>query len=632
MLAFLCQPIFAQSPVLTSGVAGVTTLGRTVSILLPIMNSGATTAGSITVTSASLAGLSSTSPFPMALGDLTPGGSNGLSVNFGDSTLVAGHKYLLTVRGTYVSGAQTLGFSLNRFITFGQLSVFQQPPKPINVSSTIDPSHAVSGVISAVSGGTLTTKSADGSEFTLTIPPNALLGDQPMTMSPIRSVAGFPLSGGFVAGVELSPEGLVLLQPATLTITPSRPVPIAQQIAFGYVGSGQDFYLYPLNLVNTVTLSLLHFSGYGLGSGNAPSFNPSDALAQLQSAAAALVAAERARVMMGEPPDPEFGQKLLELEQQCFLQVIQPLLDQAEQNVTDDQGARDAIAKALGWDRLGQLLGAGKDKVFQQEEEFIRKAINAISVGEFNLAYDNCIASANPILVADMIGIARYFELTGGGAASNLGADYWDKINKCANQKLAVDFDSEIKGVYSGPILGAGVASTDSVVQASGLSLTWDSAGFNPTQAAFRIQSAPMDYVSLSYTLGSYLVVKSCASVTSYSATISVRARPSLNLFGKAFGKAPAPSMVTDINPTSDEELLACDCDPAGCFEAPFSVSHPYYSVGWTLIGGREPFVAPLNATTTFSGRSGSAAVGGGSSATFRESTTTVTVNSNPPN
>jgi hypothetical protein len=633
-LARLSQPCSAQSPELASGVPGVTSTGNTVAILFPIVNSGGATAGQVTVTSASLHGLNPTpaGALPVNLGDLMAGATSGLNVAFANGTLVAGTKYLFTVRGTYGLGQETLGFGLNRFITYGVPSVFQQPPNPINVSATVDTAHSVSGLIAAKSGGSLTTKGADGSEFTLSVPANALLGDQPVTMTPILSVAGLPLSGGFGAAVQLSPEGLVLLQPATLTIKPARQIPVAQQTGFAYHGSGQDFYLYPLNSVNTVTLSLVHFSGYGVGSGTAPTFNPSDALAELQSAIAALAAAERARVLMGEDPDPQFIQEELDLIQQCFLQVIQPLLEQAKNNLADQEAVKDAIGKALGWERIEELLGASDDKVFQQQKQFIHDTIDAIEVGEFNLAYEDCIASANPILVADMVGVVRYFALVGGDLQSILGADYWNKVNKCANQKLTVDFDSQIKGVYAGPILGAGVASTDSVVQATGLSLKWNNAGGDPTQAAFQIQSAPMEYVSLSYTLGSYSIVRSCASITSYSATISVRARPSINLFGKPFGKAPPPSMVTDINVTSDEELLACDCDPAGCFTAPFSVIHPYYSVGWTLIGGREPFEAPLNATTTFSGRTGSAAVGGGSSASFTESTTTVTVNSNPAN
>ena len=634
-LAPLSQPCSAQSPELTSGLPGVTSAGNTVAILFPIVNSGKATAGQVTVTSASLDGLNPTpaGALPVNLGDLMAGATSGLNVAFANGTLVAGTKYLFTVRGTYRLGQETLGFSLNRFITYGAPSVFEQPPNPINVSATVDKAHSVGGLITAKSGGSLTTKGADGSEFTLTVPANALLGDQPVTMTPILSVAGLPLSGGFGAAVQLSPEGLVLLQPATLTIKPARQIPVAQQTGFAYHGSGQDFYLYPLNSVSTVTLSLVHFSGYGVGSGTAPTFNPSDALAELQSAIAALAVAERARVLMGEDPDPQFIQEELDLIQQCFLQVVQPLLEQAKVNLADQEAVKDAIAKALGWERIEELLGRSDDKVFQQQKQFIKDTIDAIEVGEFNLAYEDCIASANPILVADMVGVARYFELLGGNVQGFLGSDYWDKVNKCANQKLTVDFDSQIKGVYAGPMLGAGVASTDSVVQATGLSLKWNNAGGDPTQAAFQIQSAPMDYVSLSFTLGSYSIARSCASITSYSATISVRARPSINLFGKPpFGKAPPPSMVTDINVTSDEELLACDCDPAGCFTAPFSTPNPYYSVGWTLIGGREPFVAPLNATTTFSGRTGSAAVGGGSSASFTESTTTVTVNSNPVN
>src|SRR6516165_10095463 len=113
-LALLSQPCSAQSPELTSGVPGVTIVGNTVAILFPIVNSGGATAGQVTVTFASLDGLSPTpaGALPVNVGDLVAGATGGLNVAFANGTLVAGTKYLFTVRGTYRLGQETLGFSL----------------------------------------------------------------------------------------------------------------------------------------------------------------------------------------------------------------------------------------------------------------------------------------------------------------------------------------------------------------------------------------------------------------------------------------------------------------------------------------------------------------------------------------
>jgi hypothetical protein len=231
-----------------------------------------------------------------------------------------------------------------------------------------------------------------------------------------------------------------------------------------------------------------------------------------------------------------------------------------------------------------------------------------------------------------MLGVARYFALSSSDPQSILGADYSEKIAKCADQKITIDFDSEIKVVNSGPILAASIATGDAVVQATGVPLKWDAAAGDPFKAAFRVQRAPMDYKSFAYTLGSYMDVQSCAELISTDeSTISVTARPSLNLFGKAFGKTPPPSLVMNIDVSSFEEFKNGDLTPVlGCVRDPLPTVQPYYSGCWTLIGGREQFVAPLNATKTFSGRRGFKSVPGGSAVSCAEVTTAVTVNTNP--
>lgn len=142
-------------------------------------------------------------------------------------------------------------------------------PNPLTVVAMLDTNRAVAKSISR-SGGTLTLTILDGTVFNLTIPTNALLSPETISMTVVTNVNGLPLSGGLAGAVQPGPEGLLLLEPATLTITGpvAQPATNFQQIGFAYHGSGQEFHLYPASLkAGQVIFRLLHFSGYGVGHG-----------------------------------------------------------------------------------------------------------------------------------------------------------------------------------------------------------------------------------------------------------------------------------------------------------------------------------------------------------------------------
>ncbi len=77
----------------------------------------------------------------------------------------------------------------------------------------------------------------------LTTPNSALINDQEVTMVPITQIEGVRLLGGLIGGVQLEPEGLELLTPATLTITVPKGHDPKQMVGFGYPGDGDGFYL-----------------------------------------------------------------------------------------------------------------------------------------------------------------------------------------------------------------------------------------------------------------------------------------------------------------------------------------------------------------------------------------------------
>ena len=160
----------------------------------------------------------------------------------------------------------------SRFALFALMaleSLLAQGVQPLTVAGHADTARAAKQTI-LTTGGVLTATSADGTVFTLTLPKDALLSDQEITMTPLAYIDSLPLSGGFVAGVQLEPEGLRLYSPATLTIALPNPIQPQFETSFAYHGAGESFHLYPLEIdPRQISFNLLHFSGYGLGSGTA---------------------------------------------------------------------------------------------------------------------------------------------------------------------------------------------------------------------------------------------------------------------------------------------------------------------------------------------------------------------------
>jgi uncharacterized protein YjdB len=145
-------------------------------------------------------------------------------------------------------------------------AVVRVPAQPMVV--TLEPAGARNAVIGQ-DGGAVTVTSSSGIRYTLTIPSGALLTAAPIVLTPVRSVTSLPLSGGFVAGVEFAPAGLVFARPATLTIETNQR-PSSGQIAVGlsYEGttSPPDLALARLT-PGGMEMPVSHFSGVTVGFG-----------------------------------------------------------------------------------------------------------------------------------------------------------------------------------------------------------------------------------------------------------------------------------------------------------------------------------------------------------------------------
>jgi hypothetical protein len=130
----------------------------------------------------------------------------------------------------------------------------------------------------------------------LAIPAGAVPEGTTITATPLRALEGSPFAGAPV-GLKLEPSGLVLLQPATLTLP--KPAGAGTVVGFGFDGDGADFHLVPTSVSgDTVQLKVWHFSGAGAVSATVAELNavfgyePTPAHLQAEHLIAAALATE----------------------------------------------------------------------------------------------------------------------------------------------------------------------------------------------------------------------------------------------------------------------------------------------------------------------------------------------------
>jgi uncharacterized protein YjdB len=148
---------------------------------------------------------------------------------------------------------------------FSSADVVQITASKRGVQFTLDEGKKVSSEITP-EGGTLATQGADGTKFTLTIPPGALLNPKVISLTPIVFVTGLPLNSRILAAVHMGPSGLKFETPVSLTVEFLTP-PSIQHILAGFLfqDDGTDFSLVPASLnANVTTFQIDHFTGGGL--------------------------------------------------------------------------------------------------------------------------------------------------------------------------------------------------------------------------------------------------------------------------------------------------------------------------------------------------------------------------------
>jgi hypothetical protein len=321
--------------------------------------------------------------------------------------------------------------------------IFQSPTNPIKLSITLDEAHSTEATI-PVKGGQISATGADGTVYTLDIPENALTSATTISLTPVSSVSGQPFDDKTTYAVQLEPEGLYLYYDAILTITPTKSIPLAQQLFFSYKGDGNTVGLaIPVVDSNELKIRLMHFSGYGVsaeisaeGNGNPAggdvhdiylSDNAAiqeqlggDAVAAVESLTAEVEAQQRQNEQNGTSEDvSQQVQTILDLIDQYEQEEVKPALESAGDSCS---AGKDAIKKVLTLERARQLLGLSSGinvKAAAELNELISKAsINCVKE-EYQRCVDEHVINR---MIPLYIGLMRENQLLGGENAPDTEA------------------------------------------------------------------------------------------------------------------------------------------------------------------------------------------------------------------
>ena len=310
-------------------------------------------------------------------------------------------------------------------------------PTALNVTPTLDTGSSTFRYI-PTTGGSLSTTDSNGTQYTLTLPADALFSGTVIRMTPVTSLAGMP--GGLIGAVKLEPEGLVLNAPATLEVEPLDPttVPADRQVAFTSEGGGQDFHL--LHDPNGgLSFDIVHFSAPGVSDmsssdvANVESHTPVRSQAQFE---AALEKAYRAGDVQGT----------ISLSRSYYTDVVRPQLQSA---LTSDDAMDAAFAAAFSWKQLVTLFGLETGVQAEMDEwyDLMSQVLQNAAARAWSRCMSHDITAVHRMIQVERIAHILMF------ADDASYADTMDKVAKCLQFEL--DFDSDATLDFSGDVTGS---------------------------------------------------------------------------------------------------------------------------------------------------------------------------------
>jgi hypothetical protein len=317
----------------------------------------------------------------------------------------------------------------------GEIPPFE--PNPLDVTLNVDAGRAVTGLVTPAGGGTISATGADGTSYTLVVPPNALFDAVEVRMTPVTAIDGSPLSGGLVGAVQLEPTGLRLVDVATLTIVPVQAIDVATTVGFGTEHGGSDFHLMPGFVAGpALVLRLNHFSVHGFAKGTTLEQRRAiDRVPRsIENYIAAIIAAERKNALLGtqeeEPVLPPGVNELIK-----SLVVEQLILPRFEAGRTDCFAFLLAVTTYVGWIRQHTLMG--------QDAEIAPGDLQAINAAA-NAGAANCAEELMERCVQHDVGLA--VALSGMGTTLVFLGVQFDQIAQ--NLRKCLHFEVEYDAAF----------------------------------------------------------------------------------------------------------------------------------------------------------------------------------------
>jgi len=216
-------------------------------------------------------------------------------------------------------------------------------PNPLNVKYEVAEELRVSSLITS-DGGTIAATDADGTTWTLTIPPGAVPSDVEISITPFVSVEGPRFPGG-VQGVLLEPEGLVFLAPGEMLVS-GLGADVATLAAAATFAEGANLHLTPSEVDgDTLIMSIGHFSSRLLTPGSwwkqiFEAYTPDGFEAGTLEAIDRVIAREDD----GKISEADTSTAIDLLLKQWLLRSVIPKLNDATDNQTMDQAISEAIS------------------------------------------------------------------------------------------------------------------------------------------------------------------------------------------------------------------------------------------------------------------------------------------------
>jgi hypothetical protein len=256
----------------------------------------------------------------------------------------------------------------------------------------------------AVQGGTMQYDVFDDEAIALTLAKDSIFDAKEISITKINSIHGMPRGWKLISGVQLGPNGMQLANQGALEISIPGDLNPDQLVGFTYGDNGEDFSLYPVQIVNNkATLALDGLSGCGVLS--VDNFNqslPKPSLIQRQ-AYQNIALIEKRNVSKSKDNDEnsidqgQLNQTAGVLKEWFAISIKKKLALAARPGIKDDTQTvdnTDAIKSAafeyLSWMQTVQSLGLDQ-KFVAQNDTALGSLASAIKSNADN-AVEKCIS------------------------------------------------------------------------------------------------------------------------------------------------------------------------------------------------------------------------------------------------